>query len=144
MVPGIQSTGSVVAAHELRCSTARGIFLGQGSSPCPLHHQESPSSPCLTAVSIEGGSLCGCAHTCSWTSAERSVSVNLAFSRPLALKASPGCDCTACLPRPRCWSALFSAYESPGSDSMPDRIISVASIQSSLLAFMLVKVLFQF
>ena len=46
-------TGSVVVAHGLSCSAARGIFPDQGSSPCPLHwqedsqplrHQGSPSS----------------------------------------------------------------------------------------------------
>ena len=29
--------GSAVAAHGLSCSTACGIFLDQGSNPCPLH-----------------------------------------------------------------------------------------------------------
>ena len=47
----LQSAGSVVVAHGLSCSAACGIFLGQGSNPCPLHwqadslplrHQESP------------------------------------------------------------------------------------------------------
>ena len=36
---GLQSTGSVVVAHRLSCSTACGIFLDQGSNPCPLHWQ---------------------------------------------------------------------------------------------------------
>ena len=31
--------GSVVVAHGLSCSTACGIFLDQGSNPCPLHWQ---------------------------------------------------------------------------------------------------------
>ena len=30
---------SVAVAHGLSCSTARGIFLDQGSNPCPLHWQ---------------------------------------------------------------------------------------------------------
>ena len=30
---------SVVVAHGLSCSTACGIFLDQGSNPCPLHQQ---------------------------------------------------------------------------------------------------------
>ena len=30
---------SVVVAHELSCSAACGIFLDQGSNPCPLHWQ---------------------------------------------------------------------------------------------------------
>ena len=36
---GLQSTGSVVVAHGLSCSVACGIFLDQGSNPCPLHWQ---------------------------------------------------------------------------------------------------------
>ena len=32
-------TGSVVAAHGPSCSAACGIFLDQGSNPCPLHWQ---------------------------------------------------------------------------------------------------------
>ena len=32
-VPGLQSTGSAVAAHGLSCSAARGIFPDQGSNP---------------------------------------------------------------------------------------------------------------
>ena len=35
----LQSTGSVVVAHRLSCSTACGIFLEQGSNPCHLHWQ---------------------------------------------------------------------------------------------------------
>ena len=31
--------GSVVVAHGLSCSTARGIFPDQGSNPCPLNWQ---------------------------------------------------------------------------------------------------------
>ena len=31
--------GSVVVAHGLSCSAACGIFLDQGSNPCPLHWQ---------------------------------------------------------------------------------------------------------
>ena len=51
LVPRHQSVGSVVVVQGLSCSTARGIFLDQGSNPCPLHwqvdslpldHQESP------------------------------------------------------------------------------------------------------
>ena len=30
---------SVVVVHGLICSVARGIFLGWGSNPCPLHLQ---------------------------------------------------------------------------------------------------------
>ena len=36
---GLQSAGSVVAAHGLSCSVACGIFPDQGSNPCPLHWQ---------------------------------------------------------------------------------------------------------
>ena len=50
-VPGLQSAGSVAVAHQLSCSKARGIFLGQESNLCvlnwqvdslPLSHQENP------------------------------------------------------------------------------------------------------
>ena len=30
-------SGSLVAEHRLICSVACGIFLDQGSNPCPLH-----------------------------------------------------------------------------------------------------------
>ena len=33
---GLQSAGSVVVVHGLSCSVACGIFLDQGSNPCPL------------------------------------------------------------------------------------------------------------
>ena len=36
---GLQSTGSVVAAHRLSCFTACGIFPDQGLNQCPLHWQ---------------------------------------------------------------------------------------------------------
>ena len=36
---GLYSTGSIVVAHRLSCSAACGIFLDQGSNPCPLHWQ---------------------------------------------------------------------------------------------------------
>ena len=43
-------TASVILAHRLSCSTARGIFPDQGSNPrtgqaasYPLYHQESPT-----------------------------------------------------------------------------------------------------
>ena len=51
VAPGLQSLGSIVVAHALSCSEACGIFLGQGSNPCPLswqvysyplYHQGSP------------------------------------------------------------------------------------------------------
>ena len=38
-VPRLWSTGSIVEAHRLSCSTARGIFLDQGSNQCLLHWQ---------------------------------------------------------------------------------------------------------
>ena len=53
---GSRHAGSVVVAHGLSCSVARGIFPDQGSNPCPLHwqadsqplrHQGSPTSFCL-------------------------------------------------------------------------------------------------
>ena len=39
VVPGLQSTGSVVVARGLICSTARGIFPDQGLKPRLLHWQ---------------------------------------------------------------------------------------------------------
>ena len=36
---GLWSTGAVVVAHGLSCSATCGIFLDQGSNPCPLHWQ---------------------------------------------------------------------------------------------------------
>ena len=36
---GLQSAGSVVVAPGHSCSVACGIFLEQGSNPCPLHWQ---------------------------------------------------------------------------------------------------------
>ena len=33
------STGSGIVAHGLRCPVACGVFLDQGSNPCPLHWQ---------------------------------------------------------------------------------------------------------
>ena len=38
--PRLRSTGSVVAAHELSCSVARGVFPDQGWKPCILHWRE--------------------------------------------------------------------------------------------------------
>ena len=35
----LQNAGSVAVAHGLSCSAACGIFLDQGSNPCPLHWQ---------------------------------------------------------------------------------------------------------
>ena len=57
---GLQSTGSVVVAHGLSYSVACGIFLDQGSNPCPLHwqadsqplrHQGSPETVFLRSLS---------------------------------------------------------------------------------------------
>ena len=42
VAPGIWSSGSIVAAHELSCSVACGIFLDQGSIPCLPHRQADP------------------------------------------------------------------------------------------------------
>ena len=36
---GSRHAGSVVVAHGLSCSAARGIFPDQGSNTCPLHWQ---------------------------------------------------------------------------------------------------------
>ena len=59
---GLESTGSVVTARGLSCSSACGIFLDQGSNPCPLHwqadsyplcHQGSPTFLTVFSVSAE-------------------------------------------------------------------------------------------
>ena len=39
---GSRRTGSVIVAHGPSCSVACGIFLVQGSNPCPLHWQADP------------------------------------------------------------------------------------------------------
>ena len=38
----LQSAGLVIVAHGLCCPTALGIFLGQGSNPCPLQADSQP------------------------------------------------------------------------------------------------------
>ena len=38
-IPRLQSTGSIVVAHGLPCSTPCGIFPDQGSNSCLLHWQ---------------------------------------------------------------------------------------------------------
>ena len=35
--PGFKSICSIVVARGLCCSTVCGIFLNQGSNPCPIH-----------------------------------------------------------------------------------------------------------
>ena len=47
VAPGLWTTGSIVAAHGLSCSTACGIFLGLGWNLCLLHGQADslPLSP---------------------------------------------------------------------------------------------------
>ena len=49
MAPGLQSTGSVAAAHGLSCSAAHGIFPDQGSNQYLLHLQVD-SSPLSQAA----------------------------------------------------------------------------------------------
>ena len=70
-VPGLQSTGSIIVAHRIRCSWACEIFPDQGSSPSllrwqedslPLSHQESLESYLFT-VKISYGLLCCCLFT---------------------------------------------------------------------------------
>ena len=55
---GSRRAGSVIVARGPSCSTACGIFLDQGSNPCPLHwqadsqplrHQGSPELPHLNS-----------------------------------------------------------------------------------------------
>ena len=61
--------GSIVAAHELSCSVACGIFLNQGSNPyllhwqadsLPLSHQGSPLCAFLIKHSHKFYFLCRC------------------------------------------------------------------------------------
>ena len=42
-VPALWGAGSAAVAHGVCCSTARGIFLDQGSNPCLLHWQVDSS-----------------------------------------------------------------------------------------------------
>ena len=39
VVPGLESTGSIVVAYGLSCPKGCGIFPDQGSNPCLLHWQ---------------------------------------------------------------------------------------------------------
>ena len=64
---GLQSTGSVVMVHGPSCSAACGIFLDQGSNPCPLHwqadsqplrHQASPRERRVLTTGPPGKSPC--------------------------------------------------------------------------------------
>ena len=43
---GSRRAGSVVVAHGLSCSVARGILPDQGSNPCPLHWQADSQPLC--------------------------------------------------------------------------------------------------
>ena len=43
---GSRRAGSVVVAHGPSCSMACGIFLDQGSNPCPLHWQANSQPLC--------------------------------------------------------------------------------------------------
>ena len=45
VVPGLQSTGSIVVAHGLSCYAAYGIFTDQGLNPCLLHWQADSFPP---------------------------------------------------------------------------------------------------
>ena len=53
---GSRCAGSVIVAHGPSCSAACGIFLDQGSNPCPLHWQADSQplchqgSPCLATL----------------------------------------------------------------------------------------------
>lgn len=53
---------SVAAAHKLRCFTLCGIFLDQGSEPCPLHWRRILSHQTLPGKSLSDclqGGICG-------------------------------------------------------------------------------------
>ena len=61
---GSRRAGSVFVAHGPSCSAACGIFLNQGSNPCPLHwqadsqplcHQGSPAKAILIKKNGAGG-----------------------------------------------------------------------------------------
>ena len=55
---GSRCAGSVVVAHGLSRSAARGIFPDQGSNPCPLHWQADSQplchqgSPCIKVLCV--------------------------------------------------------------------------------------------
>ena len=55
---GLQSADSRVVAHRLTCSAARGIFLDQGSDPCPVladgfSTTETPGKPYHRILNID-------------------------------------------------------------------------------------------
>ena len=66
---GLQSTGSVVVGHQLRCFAAFGIFSDQGSNSCHLHWQvgslllSQQGSPILCFL-IPSSSLSVCRSSC--------------------------------------------------------------------------------
>ena len=72
--PRLQSTGSVIVAHRLSYSAARGILLGQGSNPCllrwqadslPLSHQECPSAQSLYLPLAAHALFCSDPYDCA-------------------------------------------------------------------------------
>ena len=63
-VPWLYSTGTIVVAHRLSCSMARGIFPDQGLNPCPLcwhadslplSHQRGPCDCFLIIITLSSG-----------------------------------------------------------------------------------------
>ena len=75
--PGLSSTGSIVVAHGLSCSTACGVFPDQGSNLCllhwqadsyPVYHQGSPGLCLFDIIALNAGLLC---HTVLKTSKEQ-------------------------------------------------------------------------
>ena len=83
---GFRDKGSIAVAQGLSCLTACGIFLDQGSNPCPLqwqvdsyplYHQESPPITLLT----------------EWLIHERGEVLTEAPSYPVALLFDPAQNC---------------------------------------------------
>ena len=80
---GSRHAGSVVVAHGLSCSVARGIFPDQGSNPCP--------------PALAGGFL---------TTAPPGKSLNAFFVLPIFLLLSPAQNSVSWLPPRKAWIAI--------------------------------------
>lgn len=60
--PALGCMGFVAAAHKLSCFTLCGIFLDQGSEPCPLHWRRILNHQTLPGKSLSDclqGGICG-------------------------------------------------------------------------------------
>ena len=57
---GLPVAGAFLGEHGLCCSAVGGLFLDQGSNPCPLHWQQSSRHQTSREVPEHGLVLCGC------------------------------------------------------------------------------------